>query len=1200
MTLALVLAKAFLCQNIKERRAGMKSSFIPYFKENDDFQSVIVGVEEGLREQLVAGLSGSARTLFITSMYEQLQKPIVVLTHNLYHAQKLYDDFTNLFSEDELYLFPANDVLAAEVAIASPELKAQRLEVLNFLAKQKKGIIIAPLAGVKKILPQRDMWLQSIMTFEVGKIIELDSLAEKLVRLGYQRVGMVSTPGDFSIRGGIIDIYPLTEEYAVRIELFDDEVDSIRYFNVEDQRSQKSDTKVEIGPATEVLLSKLEMMRGAEKLEHLLAKSIKKVKEEKVKQLLAENITHEIETVRSGQEVKEINKYLSVFYEKPASLLDYLPEDAIVIMDEISRLQETAESLDKEEAEWLTELIAEGKIVHDVKLTHSFIQTLQKKVRPYVYLSLFLRHVSHTHPENLVNLSSKSMQHFHGQMHLLKNEMDRWQKAGYAVVVLGSNEERMEKLEAVLSDYDIEARKQKSNSPILHGQVQLLEGDLQSGFELPLQKLAVITEEELFKKKAKKLQKKRQKLSNAERIKSYSELNVGDYVVHINHGIGKYLGIETLQINGVHKDYLHIKYQGTDQLYVPVEQIDQVQKYVGSEGKEPKVYKLGGTDWKKVRKKVESSVQDIADDLIKLYAEREASIGYAFSPDAEMQREFEASFPYNETEDQLRSILEIKKDMERERPMDRLLCGDVGYGKTEVAIRAAFKAIMDEKQVAILVPTTILAQQHYETIRERFQDYPINIGLLSRFRSRKQQQETMKGLANGTVDIVVGTHRLLSKDVKYKDLGLLVIDEEQRFGVTHKEKIKKLKANIDVLTLTATPIPRTLHMSMLGVRDLSVIETPPENRFPVQTYVMEYNGALVKEAIEREMARDGQIFFLYNRVEDIERKAEEISMLVPDARVIVAHGKMTENELESVILQFLEGEADVLVSTTIIETGVDIPNVNTLIVFDADRMGLSQLYQLRGRVGRSNRVAYAYFTYRKDKVLTEVAEKRLQAIKEFTELGSGFKIAMRDLSIRGAGNLLGAQQHGFIDSVGFDMYSQLLKEAIEQRIGTTNEEKPHEVELDVELDAYLPDVYISDSRQKIEIYKRFRGLDSIEEIEELKEELLDRFGEYPKEVQYLLKVSEIKVLARLEKIDSVKQQKQQVTILFSEEASQTIDVMKLSQLIAKYGRHVGGGQEGTKFKLVVATNKMSDDEWLDCVKEILEQLRTLKKENVSA
>ena len=537
---------------------------------------------------------------------------------------------------------------------------------------------------------------------------------------------------------------------------------------------------------------------------------------------------------------------------------------------------------------------------------------------------------------------------------------------------------------------------------LLPGSVQIMQGNLQTGFELSIQKIAVITEEELFNKRVKK-STNRQKLSNAERIKSYSELKIGDYVVHVNHGIGKYLGIETLVINGIHKDYLHIRYQGTDKLYVPVEQIDLVKKYVGSEGKEPKIYKLGGTDWKKVKKKVQSSVQDIADDLIKLYAEREAAVGYAFSPDGDMQREFETSFAYQETDDQLRSIHEIKKDMERPRPMDRLLCGDVGYGKTEVAIRAAFKAIADGKQVAFLVPTTILAQQHYETMRERFQDYPINIGLLSRFRSKKQQTDTIKGLKAGTIDIVVGTHRLLSKDIVYRDLGLLIIDEEQRFGVTHKEKIKKLKTNVDVLTLTATPIPRTLHMSMLGVRDLSVIETPPENRFPVQTYVMEYNGSLVREAIERELARDGQVYFLYNRVEDIERKAEEISMLVPDARVAFAHGQMTENELESVMIGFLAGEFDVLVSTTIIETGVDIPNVNTLIVFDADRMGLSQLYQLRGRVGRSNRVAYAYFTYRKDKVLTEVAEKRLQAIKEFTELGSGFKIAMRDLSIRGAG-----------------------------------------------------------------------------------------------------------------------------------------------------------------------------------------------------
>jgi len=746
----------------------------------------------------------------------------------------------------------------------------------------------------------------------------------------------------------------------------------------------------------------------------------------------------------------------------------------------------------------------------------------------------------------------------------------------------------------VLEDYEIDGSIIKGNQQLLPGKVQMMKGNLHTGFELSIQKIAVITEEELFNKRVKK-SKSRQKLSNAERIKSYSELKIGDYVVHVNHGIGKYLGIETLVINGVHKDYLHIRYHGSDKLYVPVEQIDLVQKYVGSEGKEPKVYKLGGSDWKKVKKKVESSVQDIADDLIKLYAEREAAVGYAFTPDGDMQREFETSFAYQETDDQLRSIVEIKKDMERARPMDRLLCGDVGYGKTEVAIRAAFKAIADGKQVAFLVPTTILAQQHHETLRERFQDYPINIGLLSRFRSKKQQTETIKGLKAGTVDIVVGTHRLLSKDIVYRDLGLLIIDEEQRFGVTHKEKIKKLKTNVDVLTLTATPIPRTLHMSMLGVRDLSVIETPPENRFPVQTYVMEYNGSLVREAIERELARDGQVYFLYNRVEDIERKAEEISMLVPDARVTYAHGQMTENELESVMISFLAGEFDVLVSTTIIETGVDIPNVNTLIVFDADRMGLSQLYQLRGRVGRSNRVAYAYFTYRKDKVLTEVAEKRLQAIKEFTELGSGFKIAMRDLSIRGAGNLLGAQQHGFIDSVGFDLYSQMLKEAIEERKGHLGAEVKKSVEIDLEIDAYIPDTYIKDGHQKIEMYKRFRGLESLEDMEELQAEMLDRFGEYPDEVAYLFQIAEIKVYALLNGVDQIKQVKQEVTILVNELVTNSIDGSKIFHIGSRFGRNVNPGMEGAKLKIVIKTKEYETLQWLHAVLEMIKGIPLAKR-----
>ncbi|MDX5474846.1 MAG: transcription-repair coupling factor, partial [Bacillaceae bacterium] len=991
-------------------------------------------------------------------------------------------------------------------------------------------------------------------------------------------------------------------ENPIRIELFDDEIDSIRFFSAEDQRSLHALKNIGVGPAEEILFTQSEIQNGAAKLEEHLASTLKKVKNDKVKQLLSENISYEIEMFKNGNVIKEVYKYMSFFYEKPSSLLDYLPVGGIVLYDEIARIQEGADSLDKEEAQWLVELLAEGKAVQDIAFSHSFSKLLQNKSTQSIYLSLFLRHVAHTHPENLVNFSSKSMQHFHGQMHLLKSEVDRWKKSNYAIIVLGPGSERLEKLSGVLSDYGLDMRVISPDSPFAHGQVQLVEGDLQSGFELPMQKLAVITEEELFKKKAKKPQK-RQKLSNAERIKTYSELNVGDHVVHVNHGIGKYLGIETLVINGIHKDYMHIKYQGTDKLYVPVEQIDQVQKYVGSEGKEPKVYKLGGNDWKKVKKKVESSVQDIADDLIKLYAEREASKGFSFSPDGEQQREFEGSFPYKETDDQIRSIVEIKKDMESERPMDRLLCGDVGYGKTEVAIRAAFKAIMDEKQVAILVPTTILAQQHYETIRERFQDHAINIGLLSRFRSRKQQTETMKGLERGTIDIVVGTHRLLSKDINYKDLGLLIIDEEQRFGVTHKEKIKKLKANIDVLTLTATPIPRTLHMSMLGVRDLSVIETPPENRFPVQTYVMEYNGNLVKEAIERELARDGQVYFLYNRVEDIERKAEEISMLVPEARVIAAHGRMTENELESVMLQFLEGEADVLVSTTIIETGVDIPNVNTLIVFDADRMGLSQLYQLRGRVGRSNRVAYAYFTYRKDKVLTEVAEKRLQAIKEFTELGSGFKIAMRDLSIRGAGNLLGSQQHGYIDSVGFDLYSQMLKEAIDQRKGINTEETRRNIEIDVEVDAYLPDKYISDSRQKIDMYKRFRGVNSVEDVAELKEELVDRFGDYPDEVSYLLTIAEIKMLGLAQQVEQVKQIKDDVHILFSEEASKGLapHFQEIAKLMDTFGRGVNLGGDGVKFKIIIQTQRKTPGEWLSIAKGLLEATAniTRKKVNVS-
>ncbi|WP_409276188.1 transcription-repair coupling factor [Neobacillus sp. SCS-31] len=1160
---------------------GLKTLFL----EQEDIQSVISGAEGGLKEQLVAGLSGSSRTVLAASIYKQTGRPILLVTHNLLQAQKLYDDISSLLSDREVYLFPANELIAAEMSIASPELRAQRIEVLNDWSRGGKGILIAPVAGMRKILPPKKVWQEYQLRISKDKDLDIDEVLEAFVNMGYVRSEMVSTPGEFSVRGGIIDIFPLTETNPLRIELFDTEVESIRTFSLEDQRSRDKVTEALIGPATELPFGEGDFLRVSQKLEEGLAESLKAIKDDKAKLQMSQNISFELEQLKNGQRPDQLFKYASIAYEHPASLLDYLPDNGLVVIDEISRVQEMNDSLDREEAEWYTSLLSEGKIIQGLSLSHHVQELFQKRAFPVLYLSLFLRHVANTSPQNIINISSRQMQNFHGQMHLLKSEMERWRKGGYTVLFLGVDSERVGKLQRVLEDYGIEAGMASGDARLVPGSVLIMHGGLQGGFELPLQKIAVITEEELFSKRPKK-SRQRQKLSNAERIKSYSELKVGDYVVHVNHGIGKYLGIETLVINGLHKDYLHIRYQGTDKLYVPVEQIDLVQKYVGSEGKEPKIYKLGGSDWKRVKKKVQSSVQDIADDLIKLYAEREAAVGYAFSPDGDMQREFDSSFPYQETEDQLRSIHEIKRDMEKPRPMDRLLCGDVGYGKTEVAIRAAFKAIADGKQVAFLVPTTILAQQHYETIRERFQDYPINIGLLSRFRSRKQQTETIKGLKAGTVDIVVGTHRLLSKDVVYRDIGLLIIDEEQRFGVTHKEKIKQLKTNVDVLTLTATPIPRTLHMSMLGVRDLSVIETPPENRFPIQTYVMEYNGMLVKEAIERELARDGQVYFLYNRVEDIERKAEEISVLVPDARVTYAHGQMSENELESVMISFLAGEFDVLVSTTIIETGVDIPNVNTLIVHDADRMGLSQLYQLRGRVGRSNRIAYAYFTYRKDKVLTEVAEKRLHAIKEFTELGSGFKIAMRDLSIRGAGNLLGAQQHGFIDSVGFDLYSQMLKEAIEERKGKRKEEVRPTVEIDLEIDAYIPDSYIRDGHQKIEMYKRFRGIEGIDDLNELEEELKDRFGEYPDEVSYLFNVAEIKIHALKAGVESIRQIKDTITVLLNEEGSSEVPGDAIVEVTYPYGRRAGFGMDGSKFKITLDVRGEETSRWLHAIYEI--------------
>ena len=1167
-------------------------ALIDIFIQEKEIDILREELKAGKDRQLIAGLSGGAKSIFFKALQQSLEKPILIISPNLLQAQRTYEDLVKMLGESFVHLYPAEELIAADFSVSSYELRAQRIETLDHMARVGKGIYITPIAGMKKWLPTKEQWLSSSLSTKVGETIEIAEWLNQLVAMGYTRQAMVTAPGEFAIRGGILDFYPLYMDDPVRIELFDTDVDSIRTFSADDQRSTGKLEEISILPAAEFVWSAQSLRDIAEKLENALGKSLKRMKDGHAKEQMTLHITGDIGLMRDGIVPENMLKYAS-FAAESASLESYFPGDGIVLFDEIGRILEVVTSLESEEKEWMVTLLEEGKIVHDAKISFSFDEVNGMLEHRRVYLSLFIRSIPGIVVKKTVTISCKPMQQFHGQMNLLKNEIDRWQQGRYNVFIIADGEERMQKVQTILQDYEMEAK--LNGKPSEAGMIAILDGDLSAGFELPFQRVVVVTDSELFQGKAKR-KARPQKMTNAERIKSYSEIKPGDYIVHVHHGIGKYYGVVTLEVGGIHKDYLDIRYRGEDKLFVPADQIDLIQKYVASGEKEPKLHKLGGTDWKKTKSKVTAAVQDIADDLIKLYAKREAEKGYAFAEDDDLQRSFENAFPYDETDDQLRSIKEVKQDMERERPMDRLLCGDVGYGKTEVAIRAAFKAVADGKQVAFLVPTTILAQQHYETMKERFSGFPLEVSLLNRFRTKKQQTETLKGLKAGTIDVVVGTHRLLSKDVIYHDLGLLIVDEEQRFGVTHKEKIKQLKTNVDVLTLTATPIPRTLHMSMLGVRDLSVIETPPANRFPVQTYVMEHNFALVREAIEREMARGGQVFYLYNRVEDMTRKVDEIKQLVPDARVGFAHGQMGEAALEAIILSFLEGEYDVLVTTTIIETGIDIPNVNTLIVHDADRMGLSQLYQLRGRVGRSNRVAYAYFLYQRDKVLTEVAENRLQAIKEFTELGSGFKIAMRDLSIRGAGNLLGSQQHGFIDSVGFDLYSQMLQEAIEEKQTGIVKANIPDMEISLPVNAYIPDEYIRDGFQKIQMYKRVKAVESEEDYTELVDEMTDRFGDLPLEADLLLRIARIKAWGRLAGVESIKKPRTQIEIRMSPEGTARTDGAKLVEESMKFGRAVGFSMENGQLMMMIDERHTGQKTEFDVLEEMMQLLNTTVKE----
>ncbi|HGS1970416.1 TPA: transcription-repair coupling factor [Streptococcus pneumoniae] len=1097
-------------------------TLLDLFSENDQIKKWHQNLTDKKR-QLILGLSTSTKALAIASSLEKEDR-IVLLTSTYGEAEGLVSDLISILGEELVYPFLVDDAPMVEFLMSSQEKIISRVEALRFLTdSSKKGILVCNIVASRLILPSPNAFKDSIVKISVGEEYDQHAFIHQLKENGYRKVTQVQTQGEFSLRGDILDIFEISQLEPCRIEFFGDEIDGIRSFEVETQLSKENKTELTIFPASDMFLREKDYQRGQSALEKQISKTLSPILKSYLEEILS--------SFHQKQSHADSRKFLSLCYDKTWTVFDYIEKDTPIFFDDYQKLMNQYEVFERELAQYFTEELQNSKAFSDMQY-FSDIEQIYKKQSPVTFFSNLQKGLGNLKFDKIYQFNQYPMQEFFNQFSFLKEEIERYKKMDYTIILQSSNSMGSKTLEDMLEKYQIKLdSRDKTN--ICKESVNLIEGNLRHGFHFVDEKILLITEHEIFQKKLKR-RFRRQHVSNAERLKDYNELEKGDYVVHHIHGIGQYLGIETIEIKGIHRDYVSVQYQNGDQISIPVEQIHLLSKYISSDGKAPKLNKLNDGHFKKAKQKVKNQVEDIADDLIKLYSERSQLKGFAFSADDDDQDAFDDAFPYVETDDQLRSIEEIKRDMQASQPMDRLLVGDVGFGKTEVAMRAAFKAVNDHKQVVILVPTTVLAQQHYTNFKERFQNFAVNIDVLSRFRSKKEQTATLEKLKNGQVDILIGTHRVLSKDVVFADLGLMIIDEEQRFGVKHKETLKELKKQVDVLTLTATPIPRTLHMSMLGIRDLSVIETPPTNRYPVQTYVLEKNDSVIRDAVLREMERGGQVYYLYNKVDTIVQKVSELQELIPEASIGYVHGRMSEVQLENTLLDFIEGQYDILVTTTIIETGVDIPNANTLFIENADHMGLSTLYQLRGRVGRSNRIAYAYLMYRPEKSISEVSEKRLEAIKGFTELGSGFKIAMRDLSIRGAGNLLGKSQSGFIDSVGFELYSQLLEEAIAKRNGNANANTRTKgnAELILQIDAYLPDTYISDQRHKIEIYKKIRQIDNRVNYEELQEELIDRFGEYPDVVAYLLEIGLVKSYLDKVFVQRVERKDNKITIQF--------------------------------------------------------------------
>ena len=1198
----------------KNKKRGVGYLFAPLL-ELEEF----TGLAQAVREKGVCaayGLDDSQRLHLLAALQRASGRLLVVVTATDQLAQKAMDDLSVLLG-GRVALFPAREVSFQRVAAASGELSARRLEALGAAATGQVRALVAPVDALMFPLMPAKTFAGNILELKEGDTLAPDALMERLLAAGYERVSMVEGVGQCALRGGIVDVYPVGRASALRMEFFDDELDSLREFDALSQRSTGQVERALILPAREVLLAPGEREAAAERMRAALQRQLAQRKKSRQKSLeekfdlppweefareteddedraeeqmgrellraagrmtgedeLQKQFLPRIDSLKTSGVCAAMESLMPLIYEKCASLADYLPE-ALVVLDQPERLRSRAENRALEFQEmYKTALERECALPEQANLLMDYDRLLLRLTtgRSALVLNPLMTTMTDIRPQKLFRFSGLSGASFQGNFKEFARQMEEWKQKGWRVAVLSGGVARGQRLQKTLEEFKCPTPfAEEPPERLTEGQPLISPLNLTRGFQYPQLRFAVVTQGDVY---GVAHQKARSRWNAGRKIEAFTDLQPGDYVVHENYGIGVYQGTVRLQIDGAWGDYLDIHYQDPDRLYVPTDQLDRVQKYVGPEGKPPKVNRLSGPEWRKQKARVQADIQEIAGDLVRLYAERQEVQGYAFSPDTPWQREFEDSFPYDETEDQLTAIEEIKRDMEAPRVMDRLLCGDVGYGKTEVALRAVFKCVMDGKQAALLAPTTILAQQHFATIKKRFANFPVRADVISRFRTPAEQKAVLESLARGEIDVIVGTHRLLGKDVHFDNLGLLVVDEEQRFGVQHKEAIKQMRKDVDVLTLSATPIPRTLHMSMVGIRDMSLLRTPPEERYPVQTYVVEYSDGLIRDAILRELARDGQVYVLYNRVQSIERFYERLKKLVPEARVGVGHGQMREHMLEDVMMDFYEGKYDVLLCTTIIEAGLDVPRANTLIVLDSDRFGLAQLYQIRGRVGRSNRLAYAYLTIKPGKVLTENAEKRLEAIREFTEFGAGFRVAMRDLEIRGTGNLLGNQQSGNMTTVGYDLYVKMIEESVNALRG---ELPATDIETHVELriDAYLPAAYVPNDRLRIDVYKKIAQIDSAEKRSDVLEELIDRFGDPSRPVMNLIDIAHFKGLANRIGVDNVSLKRGMLALRFSPQAK--LDPMKLIAAMQKYPKRLSLTGSQPPVLMMGDGNRAADD-----------------------